>query len=192
MGHVTLDVHLRLLTLARRRQRDVFEHTRARALGDPPDRAALARGIQTLEHDAHLGAGRFDPLLHRHQLALQDFHLGLVLGALHLARRTLGRHVDRRRVSPSYASSASTSSTSWPWLPRLVRRQFTERASPTRPPIVTRMAWTAPGSITDDRTPRECGRRLARRCRQPLGGALEMASTRSPMVVSGMARAMSA
>ena len=46
-------------------------------------------------------------------------------------------------------------------------------------PVLSRMT-ERPGSVR------------ARRCRQPLGGALEMASTRSPMVVSGMARAMSA
>ena len=51
------------------------EHPRAHPLRDPPDRAALAGGIPALEHDADLGAGRFDPLLHRHQFALQGPHL---------------------------------------------------------------------------------------------------------------------
>ena len=72
VGDVALDVHLRLLALGRRRQGDVLEHPRARPLGDPPDRAALARRVQALEHDADLRPGGLHPLLHGHQLTLQD------------------------------------------------------------------------------------------------------------------------
>ena len=84
-GDVALDVHLRLLALGRRGQRDDAEHARAHPLGDRLDRAALAGGVAALEHDADLGARRLDPLLHRDQLAVQRAQLGLVLLALHLA-----------------------------------------------------------------------------------------------------------
>ena len=83
-GHVPLHVHLRLLPLGRARQGHDAEHPRAHALGDGLDRAALARGVASLEDDADLGAGRLDPLLHRDQLGVQLAQLGLVLLALHL------------------------------------------------------------------------------------------------------------
>ena len=51
---VALDVHLRLLALGRRRQRDDAEHARADALGDRLDRAALAGAVAAFEHDADL------------------------------------------------------------------------------------------------------------------------------------------
>jgi hypothetical protein len=60
------------------------EHARAHPLGDPLDRAALAGGVPALEHEADPGPGRFDPLLHRHELGVQEPHLALVLLALHL------------------------------------------------------------------------------------------------------------
>ena len=72
---VPLDVHLRLLALGRRGQGDDPEHARAHPLGDPLDRAALAGRVPALEHDADLGARGLDPLLHRHQLAVQAPHL---------------------------------------------------------------------------------------------------------------------
>ena len=81
---VALDVHLRADPRVRRRECDVLEDARARPLRDPPDRASLARGVHALEHDQHPGAGVLDPLLHRHELALQDPHVALVLLPLHL------------------------------------------------------------------------------------------------------------
>ena len=48
---VPLHVHLGLLAIGRRRQRDDPEDARAHALGDRLDRAALARGVTSLEDD---------------------------------------------------------------------------------------------------------------------------------------------
>ena len=83
---VALDVHLRLLALGRRREGDDPERPRAHPLGDRLDRAALAGGVPALEHDADLGARGLHPLLHRHELAVQQAELVLVLLALHLRR----------------------------------------------------------------------------------------------------------
>jgi hypothetical protein len=88
MRHVALDVHLRLDPRIRCGQGDVLEDPRTRSFGDPPDRASFARAVHALEHDADPGAGGLDPLLHRHELALEDPHLPLVLLPLHLAGRT--------------------------------------------------------------------------------------------------------
>jgi hypothetical protein len=97
---VPLDVHLRLFPFGRGGQRHDPEHPRAHPLGDPLDRASLPGGIPPFEHDADLGAGRLDPLLHGDQLTVQDPHLPLVLLALHLRRRPgigfLPRHRRRR------------------------------------------------------------------------------------------------
>ena len=54
------------------------------ALGDGLDRAALARGVASLEDDADLGAGRLHPLLQGDELGVQLAQLGLVRLALHL------------------------------------------------------------------------------------------------------------
>ncbi len=110
VAHVPLDVHLRLLPLGRRRQRDHPEHPRAHPLGDPPDRAALAGRVPALEHDADLGARRLHPLLHRHQLAVQEPHLLLVRLPLHLRLRrgrVSLRRVRRRTVEGSASAGAS-------------------------------------------------------------------------------------
>jgi hypothetical protein len=78
------------------------EHPRAHPLGDPLDRASLPGGVPALEHDADLGPGLLDPLLHRHQLTMQDPHLPLILLALHLrglAGSALLPHCCRRRLA---------------------------------------------------------------------------------------------
>ena len=69
--HVALEVHLRFLTLRRRRQRHHTEDARADPLGDAPDHAALAGGIAALEHHADLRPGVLDPFLQLDQLVLQ-------------------------------------------------------------------------------------------------------------------------
>ena len=53
----------------------------------PLDRAPLPGRVPALEHDADPGPGRLDPLLHGHELAVQDPHLPLILLALHLRKR---------------------------------------------------------------------------------------------------------
>ena len=84
--HVALDVHLRLLAVGRRRQRDDPEHARADALGERADRPALAGGVASLEDDDHAEALVLDPFLELAQLGLQLAQLLLVLLVLHLHR----------------------------------------------------------------------------------------------------------
>src|SRR5262249_18327000 len=83
VADVALHIHLRLLALSRRRQRDDAKHSRAHALGNRLDRAALARGVSSFEHDAHLGPCRFYPLLHRDKFAMQAAEVALILLVLH-------------------------------------------------------------------------------------------------------------
>ena len=84
---VALDVHLRLLALGRRGQRDDAEHARADALGDRLDRAALAGAVAPLEDDADLQALVHDPLLQLDELDMQPGQLALVVLAFQLAVR---------------------------------------------------------------------------------------------------------
>ena len=71
MRQIALDVHLRLLALGRRGQRDDAEDARADALGDRLDRAALAGAVAPLEDDADLQALVHDPFLQLDQLDMQ-------------------------------------------------------------------------------------------------------------------------
>ena len=73
---IALDVHLALLALGRRGQRDDAEHARAHALGDRLDGPALAGAVAALEHDADLEPLVLDPLLQLDQL---DVQLGQLL-----------------------------------------------------------------------------------------------------------------
>ncbi len=84
--HVALDVHLALLALGRRGQRDDPEHARTHALGDGLDRATFSRAVATFEHDADLEALCDDPLLELHQLNVQALELFVVI----LARELVG------------------------------------------------------------------------------------------------------
>ena len=87
MRQVPLDVHLGLLALGRRWERDDPEHARAHPLGDPLDHPALPGGVAPLEHDADLGPVAHDPLLEPDELALEASELLLVV----LAAELLGR-----------------------------------------------------------------------------------------------------
>jgi len=71
--HVALHVHLRLLALGRRRQRDDTEDARADALGDRLDGAALAGAVAPLEDDEDLEPLGDHPFLQLDQL---DVELG--------------------------------------------------------------------------------------------------------------------
>ena len=84
VGEVSLDVHLRLLPLGGRRQRDDPEDPRADPLGGRLDRAALPGRVAALEDDADLRARVLHPFLHRHQLALKAPQLALIRLLLHL------------------------------------------------------------------------------------------------------------
>ena len=82
---VALAVHLGLLALGRRRQRDDAEDARAHALGDGLDGAALAGAVAALEDDADLEPLVHDPLLQRHQFGVQLLQFALVGLARELA-----------------------------------------------------------------------------------------------------------
>ena len=81
---VALHVHLRLLAVGRRRQRDDAEDARADPLGDRLDRAALAGGVAALEDDDDAQALGLDPFLQVAELDLQLAKLLLVDLALDL------------------------------------------------------------------------------------------------------------
>ena len=110
---VALHVHLSLLAVGGRGQRNRPEDPRADALGDGLDRAALAGAVAALEDDADLQALVLDPLLQLDQLAVQ---LRELLG-VGLARQLLFRRCGvRRRVTRPAATAASAAS---PFLPFL-------------------------------------------------------------------------
>ena len=71
MAHVTLDVHLALLALGRRRQRHHAEDARTDPLGDGLDGAALAGAVAALEDDADLESLMTHPLLELDQLDME-------------------------------------------------------------------------------------------------------------------------
>ena len=69
--HVTLHIHLRLLAIGRRRQRDGAKHAGADPFGQGANGAAFARGVAALEDDDHAQALVFDPLLKMAQFRLK-------------------------------------------------------------------------------------------------------------------------
>ena len=78
LGHVALEVPLRLLALRGRRQRRDPRDARVQVLGDPFDGPALAGGVAALEdHDQAL-AVLAHPLLHLDQFRLQAEQFPLV------------------------------------------------------------------------------------------------------------------
>ena len=87
MRQIALHVHLALLALGRRGQRDDAEHARADALGDRLDRAALAGAVAPLEDDADLQPLVLDPLLQLDELDVQPRELLVVVLALQLLFR---------------------------------------------------------------------------------------------------------
>ena len=95
---VALRVHLRLLALGRRGQRDHAKHPRAHALGDRLDRAALAGAVAPLEHDADLESLGHHPLLQLDQLDVQLLQLAVVVLAGELLARRLGFALVRPRL----------------------------------------------------------------------------------------------
>ena len=86
MRHVTLHIHLRLLAIGRRRQRDRAKHAGADSLGQGANGAAFARGVAALEDDDHAQALVFDPLLEMAQLGLELAKFLLVVLGVHFLR----------------------------------------------------------------------------------------------------------
>jgi hypothetical protein len=81
--NVALDVHLGLLPLRGGGQGHHPEDTRACALGDAFDNAALSGGIAAFEEHADLGAADLHPLLHLDELDLELLQLLLKFLAAH-------------------------------------------------------------------------------------------------------------
>jgi hypothetical protein len=81
--HVPLHVHLRLLAVRRRRQRDDAKHAWTDAFGQRADGAAFAGAVASLEDDDDALALRLHPVLQVAQLDLQFSERFLVLGCLH-------------------------------------------------------------------------------------------------------------
>jgi hypothetical protein len=71
MRKIALQVHLRLLAVRRRGQRDHAKHPGAHPLRDGADRTPLAGGVPTLEHDDHAEPLVLHPVLEPAQLGLQ-------------------------------------------------------------------------------------------------------------------------
>src|SRR5262249_36108792 len=88
---VALRVHLRLLALGRRRQRDHPEDARADPFRDRLDRPALSGTVAALEHDADLESLALHPELKLHELGVQLLQLPLVLLALQRLGISLAR-----------------------------------------------------------------------------------------------------
>ena len=86
---IALHVHLGLLALGRRGERDDAKHPRAHPLGDRLDGAALAGAVAALEDDADLEPLELDPLLQLDELHVELFHLSRIVlpGDLALGRR---------------------------------------------------------------------------------------------------------
>src|SRR5262249_22120954 len=82
---ITLDEHLRLLPIRRRRQRHGAKDARAHALGEGLDSPALAGRIAPFEHDDDPGAALLDPVLQVAEFDLELAQLLLIGLALHPA-----------------------------------------------------------------------------------------------------------
>ena len=84
MPHVALNIHLRLLALGRRRQRDDAIDARADALGDRLDDAALAGAVAAFEQDHDFQSLGDDPELQLDQFTMQPGEFALVVLAAKL------------------------------------------------------------------------------------------------------------
>jgi hypothetical protein len=71
MRYIALKIPLSAFALSGRGQRHHPRNTRIEILGDPLDRAALARCVTTLEDHDDPGASGLDPFLHLDQFGLQ-------------------------------------------------------------------------------------------------------------------------
>ena len=98
MADVALEIPLRALALARRRQRHGAADARVQPLGDALDDAALAGRVAALEQHDELELLVDHPVLQLDQLALQPQQLGEVAPAIDaLGRRHVGHAVRQAR-----------------------------------------------------------------------------------------------
>ena len=84
-GKISLNVHLRLFALRRRRQGDHAECARAHPLHQGLDHAAFAGAVPPLEDNANLFLFVDDPLLELHKFNLKPLKLPLVVFRLQLS-----------------------------------------------------------------------------------------------------------
>jgi hypothetical protein len=98
MAEVALDVHLALLTLGRRGERDDAKHARAHALGDRFDRPAFSGAIAPLEDDADLESLVDHPLLQLDQFDVEALQLLRVVLVAKRRGRVLRDRLALRRV----------------------------------------------------------------------------------------------
>jgi hypothetical protein len=84
VSHIALNIHLRLLALGRRGQRDDAIDARADPLRDRLDDAALAGAVSAFEHDNDFQSLGDDPELQLDQFAVQLGELALVVLAAEL------------------------------------------------------------------------------------------------------------
>jgi hypothetical protein len=89
---IALHVHLALLAIGWRRQRHDAKDSRAHALGDGLDGAALARRVAPFQHDDHALAVGADSILRVAELLLQLAQLFLVDLAFQFLRLVVARH----------------------------------------------------------------------------------------------------
>ena len=102
MLDVALHVHLRLLAIGRRRQRDDPEDARAHPLGDGLDRTALAGRVAALEDDDDPQPFLLDPVLQAAELRLQLAQLLLVVLSLHFGPACVfARATSRHDILPA-------------------------------------------------------------------------------------------
>src|SRR6516164_9466615 len=79
--HISLHVHLRLLSVGGRRQGDNPENARADALGEGPNCAAFSSSITAFKNDDDAETFELDPILKLAEFALQAAKLFLILFA---------------------------------------------------------------------------------------------------------------
>ena len=75
MPHIALNIHLRLLALRRRRQRDDAIDAGADPLGDRLDNPALAGAVAAFEQDHDFQSLGDDPELQLDQLSMQTLRV---------------------------------------------------------------------------------------------------------------------
>ena len=98
MGDIALEIPLRALALARRRQRDDAADARVQPLRDALDHAALAGRVAAFEDHDDLQPVFDHPVLQLDQFALQPEQLAEIDPAVeHVGRWFVGRFIDKAR-----------------------------------------------------------------------------------------------
>ena len=102
MRHITLEIPLRPLALARRGQRDDAADARIEPLGDPLDRPALARRIAPFEQHRDLQPLLHHPFLQDHEFVLQPEQLAEIDTPVERFAVGMIGHVGEDRLEPAF------------------------------------------------------------------------------------------